>query len=85
MTNATRDPRVIQAALTEINKEARKAGLKGFETVKRLLLTMEPFTVENGLLTPTFKVRRRDAYQKYKEELDSLYAQGPVSENTIKL
>jgi len=85
LTNATKDPRVIEAALTEINKEARRAGLKGFETVKRLLLTMEPFTVENGLLTPTFKVRRRDAYQKYKDELDSLYAQGPVSENTIKL
>jgi long-chain acyl-CoA synthetase len=29
LTNATKDPRVVDAALTEINKEARKAGLKG--------------------------------------------------------
>jgi len=85
LTNATKDPRVVDAALTEINKEARKAGLKGFETVKRLHLTTDAFTIENGILTPTYKVRRRDAYKKYKEELDLLYARGPISENNIKL
>jgi len=36
-------------------------------------------------LTPTFKVKRRDAYNKFKDELDALYALGSVSENTMKL
>ena len=47
-----------------------------FETIKRIHLTLEPFTVENGTLTPTFKIRRKDAYTLHKKDLDELYALG---------
>ncbi|KAG8709341.1 hypothetical protein FRC08_018383 [Ceratobasidium sp. 394] len=45
--------------------------------IKNVHVTLEPFTTDNNLLTPTFKVRRRDAYMRYKEELDRLYGLGP--------
>jgi long-chain acyl-CoA synthetase len=33
----------------------------------------EDFTVDNGLLTPTLKVRRKVITDKHREMLDSLY------------
>jgi long-chain acyl-CoA synthetase len=41
--------------------------------VKRIHLTLDPFTIEEGTLTPTLKLKRKDAYQKFKKELDALY------------
>ncbi|KIO29189.1 hypothetical protein M407DRAFT_21758 [Tulasnella calospora MUT 4182] len=70
---AITDPKVADAVLAMMTKTAKKAGLNGFETVKAIHLTLEPFTIENNLLTPTFKVRRRDAAALYKEVLDGLY------------
>jgi long-chain acyl-CoA synthetase len=43
-------------------------------------MSLDPFSVEDGTLTPTFKIKRKDAYKKYKAEIDALYALGdPVS------
>ncbi|TFY63955.1 hypothetical protein EVJ58_g2936 [Rhodofomes roseus] len=68
------DPKVNAAILSELTKTAQENKLKGFEMVKRIHLTMEPFTVENGCLTPTFKIKRKETYEKFKNELDALYA-----------
>ncbi|KAH9934808.1 acetyl-CoA synthetase-like protein [Fomitopsis serialis] len=68
------DPKVNAAILSELTKTAQENKLKGFEQVKRIHLTMEPFTVENGCLTPTFKIKRKETYEAYKKELDALYA-----------
>jgi long-chain acyl-CoA synthetase len=67
------DPRIVQGVLDELTKEGKKKGLKGFEMAKKVHLTMEPFTPENGLLTPTLKLKRKDAYKRHKEPLDKLY------------
>ena len=37
---------------------------------------MEPFSTDNGTMTPTMKIRRKDAHKKYKAEIDALYALG---------
>uniref|UniRef100_A0A0D9W1B9 4-coumarate--CoA ligase n=1 Tax=Leersia perrieri TaxID=77586 RepID=A0A0D9W1B9_9ORYZ len=38
-----------------------------------ILLVDEPFTVDNGLLTPTFKIRRDKVTAKYHKEIDAMY------------
>ncbi|KAG6335217.1 hypothetical protein ID866_3862 [Astraeus odoratus] len=81
LTEAVKNPQVVQEVLNLLNAEAKKDKLAGFEFVKRIHVTMDPFTVEDNTLTPTLKLRRSDAYVKFKKELDALYALG---EPTIK-
>jgi len=54
-----------------------------YEFVKRIHLSLDPFTEAENTLTPTMKLRRKDAYQKFKAELDALYAMG--DQNVSKL
>lgn len=44
--------------------------------VKRIHLSLDPFTVEDGTLTPTLKIRRKDAFKKFEKELAALYSLG---------
>ncbi|MFV1973924.1 MAG: long-chain fatty acid--CoA ligase [Thiohalobacterales bacterium] len=50
----------------------------GYAKVRRVLLTREPWTVDNGLLTPTLKVKRAKVLEKFAVEIEALYASGPV-------
>ncbi|PCH38260.1 long-chain-fatty-acid-CoA ligase [Wolfiporia cocos MD-104 SS10] len=84
LQEAVQDPQVNAAVLAELTKQAQAAQLKGFEMIKRIYVTMEPFTVDNGCLTPTFKMRRKETYTKYKEELDALY-ENPLPPTSSKL
>ena len=47
--------------------------LAPYEQVKSFALLAEPFTIENGLLTPTLKVRRNEIVKKYRDLIESLY------------
>jgi len=47
--------------------------LSSFETIKNILILKDEFTVENGLLTPTFKIRRNAVVQKFAAEIERLY------------
>jgi long-chain acyl-CoA synthetase len=37
-------------------------------------LTSEPFSIENNLLTPTFKLKRPQTKQYYEKEIAAMYA-----------
>jgi len=74
--------KVKQLIMDEIKKMAKETKLHGFEIPAEIYLTSEPFTIENGLLTPTFKTKRNKAYLKYKNEIDDMYkALGEYKEN----
>ncbi|KAH8107025.1 acetyl-CoA synthetase-like protein [Cristinia sonorae] len=74
LVKATQDPAVKKALFDELHKEAAKNALRGFEQIKKIHVSMDPFTVENGCLTPTLKLRRKDAYGKFKNEIEAIYA-----------
>ena len=66
------DPRVREHIKGEVDKYS--AEFKGFERVKKVALSAEDFTVENGLLTATLKLKRRAAIQKFGPQIDALYS-----------
>ena len=58
----------VKAAVDAIN-----ASLPSYETLKRFAVLPNDFTQESGELTPTLKVKRKFATQKYKSLLDGFY------------
>jgi len=50
------------------------AHLAQYETIKRFALLPEDFTTDNGSLTFTLKLKRRVVEEKYREVIESLYA-----------
>lgn len=47
------DPRIRKAVVRELDKIGRRDKFAGYERVRNCYLYLEPFTIENGLLTPT--------------------------------
>lgn len=60
--------------LLEAEIEKYSDTFKGFEKIKRFTLTAEDFTTQNGMLTPSLKLKRRVAWAKYGPQVEALYA-----------
>ncbi len=60
----------IQMVIDEVNKN-----LASFENIKKFRILKDDFTIEDGSLTPTMKVKRRFVMEKYKHEIDELYSE----------
>ncbi len=64
----------------DINKEKIKLVIENtnkslslIEKIKKFVLIHEEFTIENGMLTPTLKLKRKEIIKNYKQQLDNLY------------
>lgn len=58
----------VYQAVERVNKD-----MSVIERVRRIILAAEPFTVENGMMTPTLKIRRHKIREKYGAALERLY------------
>ncbi|KAL7083980.1 hypothetical protein ACP275_14G196900 [Erythranthe tilingii] len=76
------DPRAKAAVLAEMDAIGKEAQLRGFEFAKAVTLVVEPFTLENGLLTPTFKVKRPQAKAYFAQAISRMYAELSTSDPT---
>ncbi|KAJ9088397.1 medium-chain fatty acid-CoA ligase faa2 [Entomophthora muscae] len=80
-----KDPNVIRAFLEELSIQAQNVKLSGFEKVNAVHLEPIPFSVDNGLVTPTFKLKRHELTQHYKSTINALYQETPKSARSSKL
>ena len=53
--------------------ERAKARLSPIEQVRRFIIAAEGFTTENGMMTPSLKIRRHEIRKLYGERLEALY------------
>ena len=64
----------------EINKEIIKPvieninnNLTTIEKIKKFLLINDEFTINNGMLTPTLKLKRKEIVKNYLKQIENLY------------
>ncbi len=65
------DPQVHALLEEEIAAACRE--VRGYERVRKFAVVEEDFTTENGMLTPTLKLKRRVVLERYGALIDSLY------------
>jgi long-chain acyl-CoA synthetase len=71
MPESLRDTRVEHEVLQHIAEQIRE--FPGYAKVRRALLLTEPWSIENGMLTPTLKLKRPQVAASYENEIEQLY------------
>lgn len=72
-------PKANEKSPQEVEEEIRNhiaqvnSLLAGFETIKKFAFTKDEWTIDNSLLTPSLKIKRKNLVEKYKNELEALY------------
>ena len=68
VTDKENNKEKIQKILENINEN-----LTLIEKIKKFVLIHEEFTINNGMLTPTLKLKRKEIIKNYKQQLENLY------------
>ncbi|KAI9879276.1 MAG: hypothetical protein M1830_009006 [Pleopsidium flavum] len=76
------DPRIRKAVVKELERVGKKNKFAGYERVRNCYLYLEPFTIDNELLTPTLKLKRPQTAKKFHTDLDKLYQEALAEEAT---
>lgn len=62
----------IKNLVSNVIEDANK-NLASFETIKKFKILKHEFTIENGELTPSLKIKRKYCTEKYKDIIQSMY------------
>ncbi|CEG40512.1 longchainfattyacid ligase [Plasmopara halstedii] len=67
------NPEFQKAVLVDMARVAKQANLRGFELVKKVHFHHDPFSLEQGLITPTFKLKRPQLKAFFEQQIAELY------------
>lgn len=70
--NAYKTP-VVRAALVRRAKAAA-SGFPHYALPRSIVVATEPWSIDNGMMTPTMKLKRKPLYERYEKEIDEMYA-----------
>uniref|UniRef100_A0A3B0MF87 Long-chain-fatty-acid--coa ligase, putative n=1 Tax=Theileria annulata TaxID=5874 RepID=A0A3B0MF87_THEAN len=74
LSELCKNPQFKKFLFNELENVMTKSNVKGYNRVKDIYLHDELFSVENNLLTVTFKLKRNFLRQKFQNEIDQMYA-----------
>lgn len=80
---ACRDPKVKREVVKVLDSIGKKNRFNAWERVRKVHLEVEPFTIENELLTPTLKLKRPQTAKKFRAQIDEMYAEGLAEEKPM--
>ncbi|CAM1510427.1 Fc.00g007620.m01.CDS01 [Cosmosporella sp. VM-42] len=72
---AANHEKVKSKFLKQLDVIGKKHKFNNFEKVRNVRLEVDPFTVDNELLTPTLKLKRPQAARAFREQIDEMYAE----------
>ena len=70
---ACHDAEVKKEVVNMLKSYGMKNGLKAFEVPGKVLIVLDEWTPDNGLVTAAFKIRRNFIYNEYREEINNTY------------
>lgn len=68
---AIKHPKLIETIEAEVQKTCSE--FASYEVPKKLVLIPETFSPENGILTPTLKLKRREVHRLYGDNIEALF------------
>jgi long-chain acyl-CoA synthetase len=66
------DPRLHKEMLRRVREALRD--FPGYAKIRRVTLTLAPWSVDNGLMTPTLKVKRAEVLRRFADPVERMYA-----------
>jgi long-chain acyl-CoA synthetase len=64
-------PEVEEILLKRMSRNLHR--FPGYAQIRRMTCTLEPWTIEQGLITPTLKVKRPRVMEKFQQQIDAMY------------
>jgi len=74
-----KDQTLIDEVIADVYRLASENKFNSLEKPKQFRLFLDPFTIENDLLTPTMKLKRNIAKIRFDAEIKEMYAAGPIA------
>jgi len=71
------DSKLLHAVTRRVKAALRD--FPGYAKIRQVTLSLEPWSVEEGLITPTLKVKRPKVLQRYAEDVEAMYRGGPAN------
>lgn len=72
---AANDPKVRKAFVKQLDEFGKRHKFNSYERVRNVYMDIEPFTIDNELLTPTLKIKRVQTARAFRQQIDDMYAE----------